>query len=102
MVAFDGTTSRGIKINLKVFGGLRSALGASDRQIAIPQGSSLQDLLSQLAEENPVFAERLATGLAKGYLNVLVNGRNARFLQHMDTLLENHDVVAILPPVGGG
>ena len=102
MDAFDSTTDRGIEISLKVFGGLRDTLALSDRRIAIPQGSSLRGLLSQLSENSPTFVERLETGLAKGYLNVLVNGRNARFLQQMDTRLHDNDVVAILPPVGGG
>ena len=102
MNALDGTTDAGIQISLKVFGGLRGTLGASDRRIAVPQGSCLRDLISQLAAQNAVFADRLEIGLAKGYLNVLVNGRNVRFLNHMDTLLEDNDVVAILPPVGGG
>jgi molybdopterin converting factor small subunit len=42
------------------------------------------------------------TGEVKGFLQFLINGRSASALDGMDTKLEDGDVLAIIPPVGGG
>lgn len=42
------------------------------------------------------------TGEPKGFLQFLVNGRSASALEGLDTVLEDGDVLAIIPPVGGG
>jgi molybdopterin synthase sulfur carrier subunit len=42
------------------------------------------------------------TGEVKGFLQFLVNGRSATTLNGMDTTLSSGDVLAIIPPVGGG
>lgn len=47
-----------------------------------------------------VFDEK--TGEVKDYLTLLVNGRNITALNDMKTRLMDGDVLAILPPVGGG
>lgn len=47
-----------------------------------------------------VFDEK--TGEVKDYLTLLVNGRNITALNEMKTRLMDGDVLAILPPVGGG
>ena len=38
----------------------------------------------------------------KGFLQFLVNGNSTSTLNGLDTELNNGDVLAILPPVGGG
>ncbi|MCK5246700.1 MoaD/ThiS family protein, partial [Candidatus Bipolaricaulota bacterium] len=50
----------------------------------------------------PDLSAKLVAGLDAGYLNVLINGRNIQFLQGHDTVLNDGDTVAFLPPVGGG
>ena len=42
------------------------------------------------------------TGLFHEWMLVLVNGRNTKFLDGLDTILKDGDVVVICPPVGGG
>jgi molybdopterin synthase sulfur carrier subunit len=42
------------------------------------------------------------TGEAKGFLQFLVNGRSVSTLDGLNTRLSNGDVLAIIPPVGGG
>ena len=42
------------------------------------------------------------TGEVKGFLQFLVNGKSAATLNGLETKLEDGDVLAILPPVGGG
>jgi molybdopterin synthase sulfur carrier subunit len=96
------TASEKIAVTLRVFGGLRQYLGASERRMMFPATVDLLDLLERLEREDPELGRRLRDGLDRGYLNVLVNGRNARFLDGMKTPLNDQDVVAFLPPIGGG
>jgi len=42
------------------------------------------------------------TGLPKGFLQFLVNGNSTTTLNGLETELKDGDVLAILPPVGGG
>jgi len=42
------------------------------------------------------------TGQPKGFLQFLVNGNSTSTLNGLETELKDGDVLAILPPVGGG
>lgn len=42
------------------------------------------------------------TGEVKGFLQFLINGKSASTLNGLQTQLKDGDVLAILPPVGGG
>ena len=87
---------------VKVFGALRARLSAASREIEIPAGGTIRDLLRSLASVVPDLVPALEKGLTNGYLNVLVDGRNARFLDGLDTHLDGGETVAFLPPIGGG
>ena len=90
------------RVIVKVFGALRDGFGATAREIGIPEGGTLHDLLAALATICPNVAPKLHQGLRDGFLNVLVNGRNAKFLDDLGTHLNPDDTVAFLPPIGGG
>jgi MoaD family protein len=42
------------------------------------------------------------TGEVKGFLQFLINGTSASTIEGLHTELKNGDILAILPPVGGG
>jgi molybdopterin synthase sulfur carrier subunit len=42
------------------------------------------------------------TGNVKGFLQFLVNGRSVASFKGLETVLADGDVLAIVPPVGGG
>jgi MoaD family protein len=98
----EGTPSEKNTVTVKVFGGLREVLGAPERPMTLPDVATLSDLFARLEADVPALSRRIADGLEKGFLNVLINGRNARFLQGTDTPLHDGDAVAFLPPIGGG
>jgi sulfur-carrier protein len=50
--------------------------------------------------EDYVFDSR--TGKVKGFLQLLVNGRSLTNVNDLKTELQDGDVLAIVPPVGGG
>jgi len=98
----ENAASQTIQITVKVFGGLREFFPGGRQQLLVPSSSTLSALLRELQSSFPDGSARLTAGLDAGYLNVLINGRNIRFLQGFETPLHNGDAVAFLPPVGGG
>ena len=96
-----GVASR-IGVVVKVFGAHRARFGPEPRRVEIPTGGTLRDVLAELDGIIPTLSAKLQEGLDHGYLQVLVNGRNAEFLDRLDSKLEADDTVAFLPPIGGG
>ena len=89
-------------VTVKLFGGLRELVGESSISISLPLEATVADLLAKLRCDFPKLYEKLQPGLTKGYLNALVDGRNARSLDGFDTPLSSGSTIAFLPPVGGG
>ena len=81
-----------IEITVKFFAAPREALGASEIDLHLPEGSTVEDLLDTLQERHPILDRYVR------FLNVAVN----RAYVGMQTKLHDGDEVACLPPVGGG
>ncbi len=91
-----------IEVVVKAFGGLRARIDPFPLRIELPAGARLRDLISVLSEINPELHSELSQGLSQGYINILIDGRNARFLGGLDSELKDGTSVAFIPPVGGG
>ena len=91
-----------IAVTVKLFGGLRELVGDSSISVSLSTHATVTDLLNELRHHYPTLSEKLEPGLTKGYLNVLIDGRNIRSLDGFDTALSNGSTIAFLPPVGGG
>lgn len=79
-----------MKIRVRFFALAREIVGASQLEMELPEGTTVQALNARLLQTYP----RLAT-LA---LRFAVNARYAG----TETLLNDGDEVAYIPPVGGG
>jgi MoaD family protein len=90
------------RVTVRVFGGLRELAGRSPLEVQVCKAPTVTALLSFLDCEHPKLAAALHDGIRDGYLNILVNGRNVRFLLEDSTPLAAGDTVAFLPPIGGG
>ena len=91
-----------ITVTVKLFGGLRLLVGQPSISVSLPENATVADLLAVLGHEFPELHEKLQPGLTKGYLNTLIDGRNARSLSGFDTPLAGGSTIAFLPPIGGG
>jgi MoaD family protein len=90
------------RVTIRVFGGLRELIGRAPLAVPVRQASTVTALLSFFDREHAELADALRNGIRDGYLNILVNGRNVRFLSEGTTPLADGDTVAFLPPIGGG
>ena len=62
----------------------------------------LETLVQYHGESFAEYVYDLKTGSVRGFLQFLINGKSANAQKGMQTELEDGDVLAILPPVGGG
>lgn len=81
-----------IHVRVKFFAAPREALDTDEMDVDIPAGSTVKDLIDLLTEKYPVLESYTR------FLSVAVN----RAYVGRQTELHDGDVVACLPPVGGG
>jgi molybdopterin converting factor subunit 1 len=81
-----------IKVRVKFFAAPREALETDEMEVDIPAGSTVKDLIDLLTKKYPVLESYTR------FLSVAVN----RAYVGRQTELHDGDVVACLPPVGGG
>ena len=97
-----------MKVSVRFFTNLRELIGKKDETLEFPENEkvTLEKVLKMLSSEHgKQFVEYVydsETGEAKKFLQFLINGKSSGCLDKFETLLKDGDVVAILPPVGGG
>jgi MoaD family protein len=97
-----------LKVSVRFFTSLREITGKKEETLIFARnesatvGAALAKLSKRYGKrfENYVFDR--STGGVKGFLQFLVNGRSASITGGLDTMLADGDVLAIIPPVGGG
>ncbi len=97
-----------MEVKVRLFTSLREIAGKKEETLAFPdnQKVTVDAALKTLANQNgKAFSDYLynaKTGQPKSFLQFLVNGASTTTLQGLQTVLRDGDVLAILPPVGGG
>jgi MoaD family protein len=81
---------------------LRPAVGGA-RELEI-DGSTIGELITRLTEQHPSLRQQLFAddGALNRFVNVYVNGQDVRYLQGLDTPVEDRDEVRLLPAMAGG
>ena len=86
---------------------LKEIMGENKIEVELPQNSSLLDLIDELCSRygeafySALFDDASAKRLKPG-LQLLVNGRNMRYLEHFHTKLRDGDEIVFLPFAAGG
>ena len=81
---------------------LRGQVGGS-RSIQA-SGSTVGHALDDIEARFPGFKERVIdpNGTIKQFVSIFINGEDVRYIQSLDTPLQDGDQVSILPAVAGG
>jgi molybdopterin converting factor small subunit len=82
-------------VRVKAYGNARKLVGAGEREIGIPDGTRLDELLRQLVGDAGGIPPHLVSA-------ILVNGRNCAFREGLATTIADGDTVELLPIVTGG
>jgi sulfur-carrier protein len=97
-----------LKVTVRFFTHLREIVGKIDETLEFRPNEKvkvckiLQILARLYGREFEDYLFDTKTGKVKGYLQLLVNGRNVTNAEDLETELEDGDVLSIIPPVGGG
>jgi molybdopterin synthase sulfur carrier subunit len=97
-----------VQISIRFFTVLREVTGKKEETIEFQEGekSTIDTVLKNLSKRyGKRFSEYLydpQTGEVKHFLQFLVNGKSTYNINGLETELANGDVIAIIPPVGGG
>ena len=91
-------------MEIKVYATLRDVVGSPTVQLddrsEITVGQMLQELCARYPDLRPKLA--LNEGELHPAIHILVNGRDMRYLNGLETTLTAKDTIRIFPPVGGG
>jgi len=97
-----------LQISVRFFTSLREITNKKEETLKFPEDEkvTVEVVLKMLSQRyGKPFVEYVyerKTGEVRGFLQFLVNGKSATTLNGLETALEDGDVLAILPPVGGG
>jgi len=97
-----------LRVSARFFTILREVTHKKEEVLEFPEEENvtIAVLLGKLSEQyGRRFSEYVyekKTGEVKGFLQFLVNGRSVASFNGLETVLADGDVLAIIPPVGGG
>ena len=97
-----------MQVSVRFFTTLREVTGKREETIEFTEASAatLEDVLQKLTKKHGKdFTEYVydrRTHQPKGYLQFLINGKSITPTKGFQTKLRDGDVLAIIPPVGGG
>ncbi len=81
-----------IRVRVRFFAAPREAVGATELEREVPAGTTVEELIGLLTGEYPALRRYTR------FLSIAVN----RAYVGVQTVLQDGDEVACLPPVGGG
>ena len=97
-----------LQVSVRFFTSLREIVGKKEETVEFPEGEkvtvevALKMLTQSYGNRFVEYVYDAKTGEVKGFLQFLVNGKSASTMNGLETELADGDVLAILPPVGGG
>ena len=89
-------------VTVKIPTPLRRLTGQQDK-VSV-EGDNISAVVENLEKQFPGIRERLCddTGGLRHFVNVYVNGEDIRYIDGIQTVVDNGDEVSIVPAVAGG
>jgi molybdopterin synthase sulfur carrier subunit len=97
-----------LQVSVRFFTSLREVTNKKEETLKFPEGEKvtvevvLKTLTQRYGKPFVEYVYDRNTGEVRSFLQFLINGKSATTLNGLQTELEDGDVLAILPPVGGG
>ena len=97
-----------MQVSVRFFTSLREIVDKKEETLKFPEGEKvtvdkvLKTLTQRYGKRFLEYVYEDKTGEVRGFLQFLVNGKSATTMSGLETELKDGDVLAILPPVGGG
>jgi len=92
-----------LKVIVKAFATLRNAFdGRAVIELNMPEDAVIEDLIKELESRFGFEIRSRGSGELDPTIKILVNGREIIYLNGVKTRLKDGDVIAFIPPVGGG
>lgn len=95
-------------VSVRFFTSLREIVGKKEETLKFPEGKKVtvqvvvESLRQRYGASFTKYVYDPKSGDIRSFLQFLVNGKSAITLNGLETELKDGDVLAILPPVGGG
>ena len=89
---------------VKLLAMLRDVAGAHELEVPLADGATVRDMIDALGAVCPALRAKVvnADGELTGAAQIMINGRNVKWLQGLDTRIAATDELCLLPMVGGG
>ena len=97
-----------LRVSVRFFTSLREIVKKKEETLEFPDDKkvTVDRVLETLSQRNSKdfvdYVYDVKTHEVKGFLQFLINGKSASAIKGLQTELKDGDVLAILPPVGGG
>jgi len=96
-----------LRVRVRYFTTLRELAGKAEEEVIMGEGATLAELVGMIAskygeEARNYLYQKREKGKVDPSIHFLINGENSRIRSGLDTRLRHADVVAIIPPIGGG
>ena len=91
-------------LTIRLFASLRKTGGGPAIQVPAERVKTARDLVEAICSQNDAFRAVLLdeSGSLSDSVQLLVNGRNVRFLDGLATSVTLDDDLVLIPPVAGG
>ena len=91
-------------MDIQVYATLRVVVGGKSINLSLPSETTMAQLLEMIFAQHPALRGKILdeAGNLQSSVHLLVNGREVRYLDGLQTLVTDQDALRIFPPVGGG
>jgi sulfur-carrier protein len=94
-------------VSVRFFTILREVTGKKEETLKFPKGeiavaTVLRALSERYGKDFTEYVYNSKTGEVKGFLQFFINGQSTQAEHGLETEMHDGDVLAIVPPVGGG
>lgn len=92
-----------MNVTVKLFARLREIAGVKEVKLEVNPGSTVKDVIEALNQKfGEEFKEYFEVYFEKERLYLVLNGVGLDRIKGLDTRVNDGDILAIIPPIGGG